>query len=299
MLYYYTDSATIVAYNFVNHMEKIILSSGVEIPSLGFGTFRIEDRETCINSVLCALKTGYRLIDTAQAYHNEEYVGEAIKLSGIPREEIFITTKINFRKSDNAEAELEESFRKLGVDYIDLVLIHWPYGNYYHAWRVMEKYYKEGKIKALGISNFDPARMIDLYSWNEVKPVVNQVEAHFYCQRHEDKAWFDKYGVATEAYAPLAQNKIPELFNEPVAVSIANKYNKTVAQVAIRFLLQLGMIVIPKSTHEKRIKENFDVFDFTLTDEEMEALKGLDQNKPIGGKSENPERIEILLNKKL
>lgn len=280
-------------------MEKIVLSNGVKIPSLGFGTFRIDDKETCIKSVLCALKTGYRLIDTAQAYHNEEFVGQAIKLSGIPREEIFITTKINFRQCDNAEAVLEESFKKLGVDYIDMVLLHWPYGNYYHAWRVLEKYYKAGKIKALGISNFDPARMVDLIAWNEIKPVVNQVEAHFYCQRHEEKAWYDKYQVATEAYAPLAQNKIPELFTEPSAVGIARKYNKTVAQVAIRFLMQLGMIVIPKSTHEERIKENYDAMSFTLTDEEMETLKKLDKKSPIGGKSENPDRIEVLLAKKL
>ena len=280
-------------------MEKIVLSNGIEIPQLGFGTFRIDEKETCINAVLCALKTGYRLIDTAQAYHNEEFVGEAIRLSGIPREEIFITTKIFFRQCDRAEEMLEESFKKLGVDYIDLVLIHWPYGNYYHAWRVLEKYYKEGKIKALGISNFDPARMIDLISWNEIKPVINQVEAHFYCQREEEMKWYDKYDVKTEAYAPLAQNKIPELFKEEAALKIAEKYHKTVAQVAIKFLMQLGMVVIPKSSREERIKENFDVFDFTLTDEEMASLKKLDRKSPIGGKSEDPNRIEVLLNKKM
>jgi len=278
-------------------MKTIVLSNGVEIPQIGFGTYRIDDRETCINSVLCALKTGYRMIDTAQVYNNEEFVGEAIRLSKIPREEIFITTKINFRKCDIAEEVLEESFKKLGVSYIDMVLLHWPYGNYYHAWRVLEKYYKEGKIRAIGISNFDPARMMDLMAWNEIKPVVNQIEVHLYCQRQNEMEWHNKFGVATEAYAPLGQNKIPELFENEEVIKLAKKYNKTVAQIAIRFDLQLGTIVIPKSTHEERIKENFDVFDFELTEEEMNTLKSINKTIIVSGISENPKRIEGLLNK--
>lgn len=267
------------------------LSNGVQIPVIGFGTFKITDPKECEEAVLTALKVGYRLIDTAEVYNNEEYVGNAIKKSGIPREEIFVTTKINFRKPDTAEEELLESFRKLQLDYIDLVLIHWPYNDYYKIWHVLEKYYEMGKIRAIGVSNFGPARLIDLVKFNKIVPHVNQIEAHLYAQREEDLKWNNYYNVVSEAYAPFAQNKIPELFNDPVATKIAQKHNKTIAQISIRYLIQLGFVVIPKSSHENRIKENFDVLDFELDENDMHELADINKNQIVCGNSENPNKI--------
>lgn len=275
-------------------MDKLVLSNGVEIPQLGFGTFKITDLEECERCVLDALKAGYRLIDTAQAYFNEEAVGAAIIKSGIPREEIFVTTKLSFRNFEDPEKAMEESFMKLQLDYIDLVLIHWPYGNYYNGWRCLEKYYKAGKIRAIGVSNFDPGRYIDLVNFNTVVPHVNQIEANVLCQRHSDNEWMKQYECVIEAYAPLGQGKRDEVLNNETIVRIAKKHNKTSAQVAIKFLLQLGYVVIPKSSHTERIKENADVYDFVLDEQDMADLKAIDQNKPIGGRAEDPDRAALL-----
>ena len=268
--------------------------NGVQMPMLGFGTFKTGVEE-CEASVLAALKAGYRLIDTAEAYGNEEYVGNAIAKCGIPREELFVTTKVNFKSYDNTRAVVESSLKKLQVEYIDLVLLHWPFGNYYAAWNELEKLYAEGKIRAIGVSNFDPDRLIDLISFNEVKPVINQIETHLYCQRREHHKWEEKYGVAHQAYAPLGQGHANEMFKEEAVQHLADKYGKTPAQILLRFLLQNDVIVIPKSVHEDRIIENIDVFDFELTAEEMGELILLDKDAPMIGNPENPEKVEMAM----
>lgn len=273
-------------------MDYYVLSNGVKIPQLGFGTYKANDRGEGVAVIKEALKVGYRLIDTAQVYKNEEMVGQAIKESGIPREDLYIVTKLRFRDHDNPEARLEESFKKLGVDYIDLVLIHWPYGNYYHAYRVLEKYYKAGRIKSLGVSNFEPSRLIDLIQNVEVKPVINQIEANVYAQRWDEQKWFDKYGVLIMAYAPLGHGVLPQILEEPKLQEIAKKYGKTPAQIALKFVLQRGMIPIPKSSNAKRIKENFELFDFNLNEEEFNEIVKLDKKYPIIGRPEDPVIVE-------
>lgn len=267
--------------------------NGVQIPMLGFGTFKAGGDE-CEASVLAALKAGYRLIDTTEAYGNEEYVGNAIAKCGIPREELFITTKVNFKSYDDARTVVENSLKKLQVEYIDLVLLHWPLGNY-AAWRELEKLHAEGKIRAIGVSNFDPDRLIDLISFNKVKPVINQIETHLYCQRREHHKWEDKYDVAHQAYAPLGQGHANEMFEEEAVQHLADKYGKTPAQILLRFLLQNDVIVIPKSVHENRIIENIDVFDFELSAEEMDSLSLLEKNTPMIGNPENPEKVEVAM----
>ena len=268
--------------------------NGVQIPMLGFGTFKAGGEE-CEASVLSALKAGYRLIDTAEAYGNEEYVGNAIAKCGIPREELFVTTKVNFKSYENTRTVVESSLKKLQVEYIDLVLLHWPFGNYYAAWRELEKLHAEGKIRAIGVSNFDPDRLIDLISFNKIKPVINQIETHLYCQRREHHKWEKKYGVAHQAYAPLGQGHANEMFKEEAVQHLADKYGKTPAQILLRFLLQNDVVVIPKSVHEDRIIENIDVFDFELTTEEMEGLTLLDKDAPMIGNPENPEKVEVAM----
>ena len=275
-------------------MQTITLYNGVKMPIIGYGTYQVKDPIECENSVLQALKCGYRHIDTAQAYGNEEYIGNAIKKSGINREEIFITTKIWFSnfEEDKAYNCVIESLKKLQTNYVDLLLIHWPYGNYYSAYRAMEKLYKEGKARAIGVSNFNPDRFIDLIKFNEIAPMVNQIETNLYCQRPTERFYMDKYNIAHESYTPLGRGKQNEFFNEPLVVELSKKYGKTPAQILLRHLTQKNIIVIPKSSNVQRIKENFDIFNFTLTDDEMNLLNALNKNEPIGGKPENPERTE-------
>ena len=267
------------------------LNNGIQIPMLGFGTFKASGEE-CEASVLAAIRAGYRLIDTAEAYNNEEYVGNAIVKSGVPREELFITTKVNFRSYENARAIVEQSLAKLQVEYLDLVLLHWPFGNYYAGWRQLEELYEEGKIRAIGVSNFNPDRLIDLLSFNKVVPVINQIETHLYCQRKNEHVWEDKYGVAHQAYAPLGQGKANKMFEEEAVQQLATKYGKTPAQILLRFLVQSDVVVIPKSVHEARIQENIDIFDFELTAEEVAVLAALDQAAPMTGTPEKPEKVE-------
>lgn len=278
-------------------MKKIKLNNGVEMPMLGFGTFQITDKKQCEESVIAAINAGYRLIDTAEAYGNEKFIGNAIKKSGIDRKELFITTKLNFNhfETESARNTINKSLENLQTDYIDLVLLHWGFGNRYSAWRVLEEFYKQGKIRAIGISNFEPDMFIDLINFNEIKPAINQIETHLYCQRKDVHKWEDKYNIAHQAYAPLGQGKALEMFNEPIVTKLAKKYGKTPAQILLRYQIENGVIVIPKSTHEERIKENINIFDFSLTDEEIKSLAMLDKNQPMIGKPEVPEFTEFAM----
>ncbi len=275
-------------------MKSFTLSNGMEMPALGFGTFQTGGAE-CENSVKLAVAEGYRLIDTAQAYGNEEYVGRALASCGVPRDRLFLTTKVNFPSYDAAQEVVEASLRKLQTDYIDLMLLHWPFGNYYAAWRVLEKCLEQGKIRAIGISNFDPDRMVDLIQFNKVAPAVNQIEMNLLCQRKAERRWMEKYNVAAMAYAPLGQGKKNEMFENPALREIAAAHEKTPAQIALGFLVQSGAVVIPKSTHENRIRENAAIFDFTLSAAEMEQLAAMDTASPMVGTAENPETVEIAM----
>lgn len=275
-------------------MNTITLNNNIQMPMLGFGTFLMGGAE-CEESVLTALRSGYRMIDTAEAYGNEESVGRAIAKSGVPRQELFLVTKVNFRSYENTRETVEKSLKKLGTDYLDLVLLHWPFGNYYAAWRELEKLYQEGKIRAIGVSNFDPDRLIDLIEFNQVTPAVNQIETHLLCQRRTEHEWLEKYHVQHMAYAPLGQGRKNEMFENPALVEIATAHGKTAAQIALRFLMQSGVVVIPKSVHEGRIKENFDLFDFALTAEEMEILAEMDAVAPMIGNPEDPALVEAAM----
>ena len=268
------------------------IAKGVSMPMLGFGTF-LNTGTDCERSVADAIRAGYRLIDTAEAYGNEEQVGNGIKSGGIDRKELFIVTKVNFKSYEHTRQTVENSLRLLDTDYLDLVLLHWPFANYYAAWRELELLYKEGKIRAIGVSNFEPDRLIDLSSYNEIKPAVNQIETHLYCQRHAEHTWEKKYGVAHMAYAPLGQGKANAMFTEPVVQEIAAKYSKTPAQVLLRRSIQDGVTVIPKSVHAERIKENINVFDFELTAAEMASLRSLDKTAAMIGNPEKPELVEM------
>lgn len=278
-------------------MEMMTLNNGVEMPVLGFGTYQITDPEECEKSVINAVKAGYRLIDTAQAYGNEEAVGAGIRNCGVDRKELFVTTKVWFRcfESDDCRASLEESMKKLGVDYLDMVLLHWPFGNVYAAWRVLEEFNKNGKIRAIGVSNMETDRLIDLMEFNEIKPALNQIETHLYCQRKKEHEWMEEYGITHQAYAPLGQGRANEMFQESTVRKIAEKYGKSPAQVLLRFLVQNHVSVIPKSVHENRIVENIDIFDFELSAEEMAALEVLDTAKAMIGNPENPEKTKMAI----
>lgn len=275
-------------------MEYLTLNNGVQMPLVGFGTFMLGG-ETCTNAVASAIESGYRMIDTAEAYGNEKEVGEGIKVSGIDRKELFLVTKVNFKSYENAEQTVLQSLKNLQTDYIDLLLLHWPFANYYSAWRSLEKLYADGKIRAIGVSNFEPDQLLDLIAYNKIVPTVNQIETNLYCQRSIERSWMDKKQVAHMAYAPLGQGNRNEMFGEPVVLALAKKYGKTSAQVLLRFLTQKGIAVIPRSTQPQHIKENFDLFDFSLNDEEMEKLSGLDRREPLIGKPETPELVEFSL----
>ncbi len=273
-------------------MEAMTLNNGVQMPILGFGTYQISDPAICERCVIDAAGMGYRLFDTAQAYGNEEAVGAGIKKCGVPREELFITTKVWFKsyEADDVRTSLQESMRKLGVDYLDLVLLHWPFGNTYAAWRMLENMYKTGVIRAIGVSNYAPSQLIDLISFNEVVPAVNQIETHLLAQQHELHALMQQYGVAHQAYAPFGQGRADEMFSLPVVKEIARAHGKSAHQVALRYLVQRDMAVIPKSTHAERMAENKDIFDFVLTEAEMVKLEGIDANKPLIG---NPQDASL------
>ena len=275
-------------------MNCIPLNNGVQMPLVGFGTFMLGG-ETCACAVACAIETGYRMIDTAEAYGNEKEVGEGIKASGIAREDLFLVTKVNFKSYEHAEQTVLQSLQNLQTDYIDLLMLHWPFANYYAAWRSLEKLYAEGKIRAIGVSNFEPDQLLDLIAYNRIVPAVNQIETNLYCQRSTERSWMDKKHVAPMAYAPLGQGNRNEMYQEPAVLSLAAKYNKTPAQILLRFLTQNGIAVIPRSTQPTHIRENFALFDFALTDEELAQLRALDKKEPLIGKPETPELVEFSL----
>lgn len=273
-------------------MEYITLNNGVKMPKLGYGVYQIDpaEAERC---VLDAISVGYRSIDTAQAYSNEEGVGNAIVKCGIPREELFITTKVWISNSgyEKAKASIEESLRKLQTNYIDLLLIHQPFGDYYGTYRAMEEAYKAGKVKAIGVSNFYPDRFIDIHHFAEIKPAINQVETHVFQQQKTAKEYLKKCGAQIESWGPFAEGK-NDYFNNPVLKEIGAKHGKSAAQVALRFLMQSDVVVIPKSTHKERMEENFNVFDFTLTAEEMSAIEALDGGESLFFSHYDPEIVE-------
>lgn len=258
-------------------MEYRELYNGVKIPMLGIGVYQVPEYEDAKQTVLTALKAGYRLIDTAQSYMNEQAVGDAIKESGIPREEIFITTKLWIQdfSYDGAIEAAERSMQRLGVDYIDLLLPHQPMGDYINAWKGLEKLYKDGKLKAIGMANCYPHVLVDLCETFEIKPMVNQVEMHPFFQQQLNVDTMNEYGVVPEAWAPFDEG-LRNIFQNPILVQIGQKYGKSAAQVALRWNIQRGVVVIPKSVHEERMKQNFDVFDFALSDEDMEQIKSMD-----------------------
>ncbi len=275
-------------------MEYLTLNNGVQMPLIGFGTFMLGG-EACKNAVTVAIENGYRMIDTAEAYGNEKEVGEGIKQSDIDRKELFLVTKVNFKSYENAEQTVMQSLSNLQTDYIDLLLLHWPFANYYGAWRTLEKLYAEGKIRAIGVSNFEPDQLLDLIAYNKIIPAINQIETNLYCQRSTERSWMDKKQVSHMAYAPLGQGNRNEMFQEPMVLSLAKKYRKTPAQVLLRFLTQKGITVIPRSTKPEHIKENFDLFDFELSTDEMSQLSALDKKEPLIGRPETPELVEFSL----
>ncbi|MDB5020589.1 MAG: aldo/keto reductase [Pedobacter sp.] len=263
-------------------MQNIILNNGIEMPILGFGVYQVPDAEECERSVYDALQTGYRLIDTAAAYMNEEAVGNAIKRSGIPREEIFITTKLWIQDAgyESAKKAFENSLKKLQLDYLDLYLIHQPFGDVYGSWRAMEELYSEGRIRAIGVSNFYPDRLMDLIVHNKVVPAVNQIETHPFNQQLATQKFLAENGVQTESWGPFAEGK-NDLFQNRLLQDIGDKYNKSIAQVVLRWLIQRGVVAIPKSVRKERIEENFNVFDFELTTDDIEAIASLDTRESI------------------
>ena len=273
-------------------MEMMKLYNGVEIPANGFGVYQVS-KEDCKESVLTALKTGYRHIDTAQSYFNEEEVGAALKESDVPRNEIFLTTKVWIDNYGEGKAydSVIESLKKLQTDYLDLILLHQPVGDYYGAYRDLEKLYEEGKVRAIGVSNFYPDRLVDLCLSTKIKPMVNQIEVNVFNQQIEAKKWADKYGVVLEAWAPFAEGK-NNMFHNEVLLSIGEKHDKRAAQVILRWLYQRGIVSLAKSVHEERIKENFDIYSFELDDEDMKKIETLDTKTSSFFNHQDPNIIE-------
>lgn len=273
-------------------METMKLYNGVEVPANGFGVYQVS-KEDCKESVLTALKTGYRHIDTAQSYFNESEVGEALKESDVPRKEIFLTTKVwidNYGEGKTYNSVVE-SLKKLQTDYLDLILLHQPVGDYYAAYRDLEKLYEEGKVRAIGVSNFYPDRLVDLCMFAKIKPMVNQIEVNVFNQQVEAKKWADKYGVVLEAWAPFAEGR-NNMFHNEVLQAIGEKHNKSVAQVILRWLYQRGIVSLAKSVHEERIKENFDIYSFELDNDDMKKIEALDTKTSSFFSHQDPGIIE-------
>ncbi|OUP50251.1 2,5-diketo-D-gluconic acid reductase [Butyricicoccus pullicaecorum] len=273
-------------------MEQITLYNGVKMPIVGYGVYQVS-KEECERCVMDALDVGYRSIDTAQSYFNEEQVGTAIVKSGIPREDIFLTTKVwvEHYGYEETKKSVLESMRKLQTNYLDLVLLHQPFSDYYGAYRALEDLYDEGKLRAIGVSNFYPDRLVDIASFSRVKPMVNQVETHPFNQQIEAKRWMDKYGVQMEAWAPFGEGR-GGLFENPVLVQIAEKYKKTTAQIILRWHIQRGVVVIPKSTHKARMEENLNVFDFVLEQTDLNRISKLDKKQSSFFSHSDPSMVE-------
>ncbi|MDQ0656667.1 aldo/keto reductase [Paenibacillus sp. W2I17] len=281
-------------------MQTVTLNNGVTMPIIGFGVYQVPDADECENTAYEALKAGYRLIDTAAGYLNEEAVGRAIKRSGIAREELFITTKLWIQDAgyESAKRAFVKSLSKLQLDYLDMYLIHMPFGDYYGAWRAMEELYREGKIRAIGVSNFLPDRLMDLIVHNEVVPVINQIETHPFQQQVDSAVFMKEQGIQHQSWSPFAEGR-NNLFSNEVLVSIAEKHNKSVAQVVLRWLVQRDVVVIPKSVRKERLIENFDIFDFVLSPEEIATISTLDTKESLFMKIDNPEVAKMLGNMKV
>lgn len=281
-------------------MQTVKLNNGVEMPILGFGVFQITDLAECERCVIEAIQIGYRLIDTAASYRNEEAVGRAIKRSGVPREELFITTKLWIQRDgyEGTMKAFENSLRRLQLDYIDLYLIHQPFGDVYGEWRAMEKLYQQGKVRAIGVSNFYPDRIMDLMMHNEIPPAVNQIEINPFYQQIEAVKFLQDNNIQAEAWAPFAEGR-NNIFQNELLLSIAEKYQKTVAQVILRWLLQRGIVAIPKTVRKERMIENISIFDFELSKEDMEAIATLDTKKSCFFDHRDPEIVKWLSSRKL
>ena len=281
-------------------MQKVTLNNGVEMPILGFGVFQVTDLAECERSALDAINTGYRLIDTAASYMNEDAVGKAIRSSGVAREDLFITTKlwIQSKGYEGAKRAFENSLRRLQLDYLDLYLIHQPLGDVYGEWRAMEELYKEGRVRAIGVSNFHPDRLIDLIIHNEIVPSVNQVETHPFHQQIEAQKFLQENNVQIESWGPFAEGK-NNIFQNKLLLSIGKKYNKSVAQVVLRWLTQREVVAIPKSVRKERMEENFNIFDFELSAEDIEAIKTLDTKTSSFFDHRDPAMVKWLGERKL
>lgn len=276
-------------------MKTVTLNNGVVMPQIGYGVYQVDPSE-CQRCVGDALRTGYRMIDTAQAYHNEEGVGAAVKESGIPRDELFLVSKIWISNYgyEKAKASIDESLRRLGTDYIDLMLLHQPFCDRYGAYRALEAAYKEGKLRAIGVSNFYPDHFIDLASNVEIAPAVNQVETHVFDQQTEAQKYMKEFGTHMMAWAPLAEGR-NNFFTNPILAAIGEKYGKSVAQVALRWLLQRDVIIIPKSTHIERMQQNIDILDFSLSDEDMAEIGRLDTGRSLFFDHHDPETVKMFM----
>lgn len=276
-------------------MDTVKLNNGVEMPILGYGVYQITPEE-CERCVLDAISVGYRSIDTAQAYHNEEGVGNAIKKCGVKREDIFLTTKVWISNAgyEKARASIDESLRKLQTDYIDLLLIHQPFGDYYGTYHAMEDAYRVGKVRAIGVSNFYPDRFIDIAHFSEIKPAVNQVETHVFCQQIKANEYMKECGTQIMSWGALAEGR-NNFFSNETLKTIGAKYGKTIAQTALRFLIQRGIVVIPKSTHKERMIENLNIFDFALTPEDMTTITTLDTAQSLFFSHHDPETVKLFM----
>ena len=277
-------------------MDFVTLNNGVKMPQLGYGVYQVKNEE-CERCVLDAISVGYRSIDTAQSYGNEDAVGSAIAKCGVPRDQLFLTTKVWISNAgyEKAKASIVKSLKNLQTDYIDLLLIHQPFGDYYGTYRAMEEAYKDGKLRAIGVSNFYPDRLIDLCQFVEVTPAVNQVETHVFQQQKVAHEYMEKYHVQHESWGPFAEGR-KDFFTNPTLVEIGEKYGKSSAQVALRFLLQSDVVVIPKSTHKERMEQNINVFDFTLSSEDMAAIRKLDEGESLFFSHYDPATVEMLTN---
>ena len=281
-------------------IQNVKLNNGVEMPILGFGVYQVTDAEECERSVYEALRTGYRLIDTAAAYLNEEAVGKAIKRSGVARNELFITTKLWIQDAgcESTKKAFEKSLKKLQLDYLDLYLIHQPFGDVYGSWRAMEELYSEGRIKAIGVSNFQPDRLMDLIVHNKVVPAINQIETHPFNQQTETQKFLKENEVQIESWGPFAEGR-NNIFQNEQLLTIAGKYNKSVAQIILRWLTQREVVVIPKSVRKERIMENFNIFDFDLSTEDLDAIVSLDTKKSLFFDHRDSEIVKWLGTRKL
>ncbi len=281
-------------------MQHVKLNNGVEMPMLGFGVFQVRDLAECERSVIDAIETGYRLIDTAASYGNEEAVGKALKKTGLRREDFFITTKLWIQADgyEGTKKAFERSLMRLQLDYLDLYLIHQPFGDVYGEWRAMQDLYKEGRVRAIGVSNFQPDRLMDLIIHNEIVPAVNQIETHPFHQQMDTQKFLQENNVQIESWGPFAEGK-NNIFQNELLASIGKKYNKTIAQVILRWLMQRGVIAIPKSVRKERMEENFSVFDFALAAEDMEVIKSLDTKTTAFFDHRDPAMVKWLGERKL